>query len=228
MESGAVLPSSKSLQMILAMNPPGAFLTGWAVMVVAMMFPVLIAPICHIRLRSFTHRRGRAVALFLSAYVAFWMALGSVLLAIRLATTVFLPQSYLPMAGVAIMALVWQASPLKQRCLNGCHAPTELPAFGAEADFAALRFGLSHAIWCGGSCWALMLLPMLLPRWHVLAMAAMTVLIFSEKLEQPRPPGWRWRGLSKAARIVTAQARIHVPRLILEVETKQRRVLSQF
>lgn len=208
-ESEAAL-SSKSFQMILAMNPPGSLLMGWAAMVVAMMSPVLIAPICHIRLRSFTDRRGRAVTLFLFVYVVFWMALGSILLAMRLATTVFLPQSYLPWAGVGLVAVVWQFSPIKQRCLNRCHAHGDLSAFGLAADFDALRFGMTHGIWCAGSCWALMLFPMLLPYGHVVAMAAVAIMIFSERLEEPRHPCWRWRGLGKAVRIVIAQARIRL------------------
>jgi hypothetical protein len=46
-----------SLQMLLAMNPPISLAAGWALMLVAMMSPVLIPPIHHIRMRSFTHRR---------------------------------------------------------------------------------------------------------------------------------------------------------------------------
>jgi predicted metal-binding membrane protein len=207
-ESGSMLPWPKSFQMIVATNPPGSLLIGWAVMVVAMMSPVLIAPVCHIRLRSFTHRRSRAVSLFILAYLATWVALGSILLAIRLATTVFLPQSYLPLAGAAAITLVWQASPLKQRCLNGCHAHRELAAFGAEADFAALRFGFSHAIWCAGSCWALMLLPMLLPIGHFFGMVIMAVLVFGERLDEPSPPCWRFRSANRVMRIVVAQARL--------------------
>jgi len=132
------------------------------------------------------------------------------LLAIELAVKLFAPQSYLPAAGVVLIALVWQFSPVKQRCLNRCHAHTELAAFGAAADFDALRFGMTHGTWCAGSCWALMLFPMLLLRGHVVAMASVAVLIFSERLEQPRPPSWRWRGLGKATRIVVAQARIRL------------------
>ncbi|HEY6768745.1 MAG TPA: DUF2182 domain-containing protein [Candidatus Sulfotelmatobacter sp.] len=208
-ESGAV-PSSKSFQMILAMNPAGSLLLGWAVMVVAMMSPALIAPICHIRLRSFTDRRGRSVTLFLFVYVVFWMALGSILLAMRLATTVFLPQSYLPLVAVGLVAVAWQFSPIKQRCLNRCHAHGKLSAFGLSADFDALRFGMTHGIWCAGSCWALMLFPMLLPSGHMVAMAAVAILIFSERLEEPRHPCWGWRGLGKAVRIVISQARIRL------------------
>jgi len=208
--SSGAMPLSTSFQMLLATNAPASLAAGWALMLVAMMSPVLIQPVRHIRLRSFTSRRARSIALFVIGYAAIWMPLGGVLLAIELAVKLFAPQSYLPAAGVVLIALVWQFSPVKQRCLNRCHAHTELAAFGAAADFDALRFGMTHGTWCAGSCWALMLFPMLLLRGHVVAMASVAVLIFSERLEQPRPPSWRWRGLGKATRIVVAQARIRL------------------
>ncbi len=211
-KSGVSLP----FQMLLAMNPPAYLAAAWSLMLVAMMSPVLIQPIRHIRLRSFTHRRARSTMLFVTGYAAIWMALGGVLLAIDLAAKLLAPQSYLVAAGMILIASVWQFSPIKQRYLNRCHSHAELAAFGAAADFDALRFGMTHGIWCGGSCWALMLFPMLLPRGHMVAMAAVAVLIFGERLEQPRPPCWRRRGLGKAIRIVVAQAkiRLHAYRLV--------------
>jgi predicted metal-binding membrane protein len=203
-------PRPASFQMLLAMNPPVSLAMGWAVMLVAMMAPVLIAPICHIRLRSFTSRRTRSAALFVSAYAAVWMALGCGLLTISLAAAWFAPQSYLPAAGAAIVALVWQASPIKQRCLNACNAHKELAAFGVAADYSALRFGLTHAIWCAGSCWTLMLFPILLFRGHLPAMAVVTVLISSERLDPPGVADWRWRGLGRVTRIAIAQTRIRL------------------
>jgi predicted metal-binding membrane protein len=213
--SGA-MPLSASFQMLLAMNSPASLAAGWVLMLVAMMSPLLILPLRHIRLRSFTHRRARSVVLFVTGYASIWMALGGVLLAIELAVKLFASQSYLPAAGVVLIALVWQSSPIKQRCLNRCHAHTELAAFGAAADFDALRFGTTHGIWCASSCWALMLFPLLLPQRHIVAMATVAVLIFGERLEQPRPPRWRWRGLGKARRIVVAQARTRLHALRLD------------
>jgi predicted metal-binding membrane protein len=204
------MPLPASLQMLVAMNPPASLAAGWGLMLVAMMSPVLIQPVCYIRRRSFRHRRARSIALFVAGYAAIWMALGAVLLAMELGVKLLAPQSYLPAAGAVLIASVWQFSPIKQRCLNRCHAHGELAAFGAAADWDALRFGMTHGIWCGGSCWALMLLPMLLPLGHVAAMAAVAVLIFGERLEPPRPPCWRWRGLGKAIRIVAVQSRIRL------------------
>jgi predicted metal-binding membrane protein len=207
------LPLPASLPMLLAMNPPASLAAGWGLMLVAMMSPALILPIGHLRLRSFKRRRARAIVLFVAGYAAIWMAVGGVLLAGALAVGLLAPNSYLPAAGVTLLAIVWQLSPVKQRCLNRCHAHTELAAFGVAADLDALRFGASHGVWCAGSCWALMLSSMLLPRGHVAAMALVAVLTFSERLEYPRPPRWRWRGLGKVSRIAVAQARIRLQAL---------------
>jgi predicted metal-binding membrane protein len=204
------MPFSASLQMLLEMNPPASLAAGWALMLLAMMSPVVIQPLYYIRLRSFTHRRARSSALFLAGYVVIWMMAGSVLLAIELAVNLLAPQSYLTAAAVVLIAFVWQVSPMKQRCLNRCCAYPVLAAFGGAADFDALRFGMTHGAWCVGSCWALMLAPMLLLRAHVLAMAIVALLIFSERLEAPAPLCWRWRGFGKAVRMVIAQAQMRL------------------
>src|ERR1700722_1328262 len=205
----SMLPAMPS-HLLLAVLPGTSLMMGFAVMLVAMMSPALIAPICDIRLRSFRCRRTRAVALFVITYTSSWLVLGYLTLTITAAIRIFTGRLYLPAAIVFVIALLWQFSPAKQRCLNGCHRHGELAAFGAAADKDALRYGINHAAWCGGSCWALMLLPMLLPAGHVLAMAGVTVLIFSERLEDPGLPCWKWRGCSKAVRIVAGAM---IPRL---------------
>lgn len=210
-DSGASLVS---LQMLLAMNPLSSLAAGWALMLVAMMSPTLIAPIGHIFERSFKSRRARSVTLFVVGYAAIWMAAGGVLLAAMLMLNVLLPQSYLPAVGVGIIALVWQCSPIKQRCLNRGHNHVELAAFGIGADLDALRFGITHGVWCVGSCWALMLFPMLLSQGHFAAMAVVTFLMTSERLEQPGPLCWRLRLSGKLMRIVFAQTRIRLQGLL--------------
>jgi predicted metal-binding membrane protein len=205
--SGASLVSFK---MLLAMNPPSSITAGWALMLVAMMSPTLIAPIGHIVERSFKRRRARSVALFVVGYAAIWMTAGSVLLAARLVLSSLAPQSYLPAAVVGLIAFVWQCSPIKQQCLNRGHNHSELAAFGIAANRDALRFGITHGVWCVGSCWALMLFPMLLTEGHFAAMAAVTFLMISERLEQPRPLSWRVSLRAKLMRIVIAQTRIRL------------------
>ena len=206
--------SPVSFQMLLAMNPPSALTAGWVLMVVAMMSPTVIAPLQHLIERSFKRRMLRSVTLFVLGYAAIWMAAGALLVSATLLLNLIAPRSYLPLLGVGIVALVWQCSPIKQRCLNRLHNHSELAAFGLAADRDALHFGITHGIWCFGSCWALMLLPMLLLEGHLVAMAVVTFLITSERLEQPRPLIWRPRLRGKLMRILIAQTRIRLHGLL--------------
>ncbi|MBV9924023.1 MAG: DUF2182 domain-containing protein [Acidobacteria bacterium] len=200
--------------MLLAMNPVSSLAAGWALMLVAMMSPMLVTPIRHVLERSFKRRRARSVTLFVVGYAAVWMAAGGVLLGARLTSSLLMPRSYLPAVVAGVVAFVWQCAPVKQRCLNRGHRHRELAAFGAAADLDALRFGVTHGVWCVGSCWALMLFPMLLSQGHLAGMAAVTFLMVSERLEQPRPLGWRLRGAGKLTRIVAAQTRIRLHGLL--------------
>ncbi|ADV83105.1 DUF2182 domain-containing protein [Terriglobus saanensis] len=196
--------------LFMASFPGQKLIVGWVVMFVAMMSPMLIAPICHIRLRSLKCRRVRSVGLFVVAYTITWLVLGCWMLTMAAVITTLRARSYLPIGIILAIALIWQFSPVKQCCLNGCHRYSRLDTFGLAADMDALRYGVTHAIWCIGSCWAWMLCPMLLPHGHLIAMAAIGILLFCERLEQPTLPSWRVRGVGKAARIVTVKTRIHL------------------
>ena len=120
-----------------------------------------------------------------------------------------------PMSPVQIAAfqpaLIWQASPFKQRCLNRCHSHRPLAAFGIAADVDALRLGLETGVWCTASCWAAMLFPMLWFQGHFVAMAAVALLMFCERLDPPRTPAWRWRGFGTALRAISLRLRGPAP-----------------
>lgn len=196
------------------MNPLSSLAVGWALMLAAMMLPTLIAPIRHVLERSFRRRRVRSVTLFMLGYAAIWMVAGVGLLAVKMLLDLLSPPSYLPAIGVGIIAFVWQCSPTKQRCLNRGHNHHELAAFGFAADLDSLRFGIMHGVWCVGSCWALMLVPMMLSQGHLAAMAAVTLVMISERFEQPRPLGWRLRISVKLIQIMIAQTRIRLRNLL--------------
>jgi len=205
--------SLTSLQMLLTMNPISSLAAGWCLMLIAMMLPTLIAPIRHIIERSFNRRRIRSVTLFLIGYAVIWMAAGILLIAAMLLLNLFMPQSILPVVGVAIAAVLWQCSPIKQRCLNRGHNHKELAAFGIAGDWDTLNFGITHGVWCVASCWALMLFPILISQGHFAAMAVVTYIMISERLEQPRPLSWRLRFPGKLLWIALAQTRIRLQRL---------------
>jgi predicted metal-binding membrane protein len=168
----------------------------------------MIAPLRHVRARSLARRRPRAMALFCAGYAAVWMSAGVVLAALALAARWAAPAPLACVALVLAVALLWQASPAKQWCLNRCHRRPALAAFGATADRDAVRFGLAHGAACVGTCWALMLLPLVAGAGHLAAMAAVTLFVLAERLDHPAPLAWRWRGPGKALRIIAAQARL--------------------
>lgn len=187
---------------ILHANPPLVLMAGWALMLVAMMTPMVIVPIYYIIISSFKKRTIRSIVIFVIGYGALWLIAGCFVIAGEIGIMAFMASSYLPAMIVGLLALVWQASPLKQRCLNGCHRHRSLRAFGSAADVDALRMGLDHGVYCVGSCWVAMLFPMLLPQGHLLAMAFVSLLMFSERLDNPSVPAWRLRGFGPIRRYV--------------------------
>lgn len=187
-----------SWQKLLAATPLAALASGWALMLVAMMAPMLVPAIYFIHYTSFAHTRAQLVGLFVAGYGAVWMLVGAIFTVTVFIMEQWLPRAWWPAAIVALAALVWQASPGKQICLNRCHSHRSLAAFGFAARRDALRMGLEHGIWCVASCWAMMLFPMLLARGHDLAMAAVTIVMFCERLDPGGVPTWRLRGFRTA------------------------------
>lgn len=178
-----------------------------ALMFAAMMLPLIGPPLRHVRDRSFARRRLRALVLFTGGYSLLWIAAGVALLLASRSIDAAAADSPFLLPAVFLAAAVWQFSPAKQRCLNRCHAHSTLSAFGATADLDVLLFGLRHGLWCIGACFALMLLPMLLSRGHLVAMAVVTLWLAGERLEKPMSPGWRLRGPDKTLRIIAGQTR---------------------
>ncbi len=179
-------------------------------MLAAMMSPLISGPLRHLYDRSFARRRLRAMFLFSVGYLVAWMAAGVVLQSLTFVARLMAPGSPEPLLAAAVACLVWQASPLKQRFMNGCHRRPEIAAFGARADWAAFAYGLGNGGWCFGACWASMLLPLLLDRFHLLAMALVGLFLFAERLEAPAAFDWRIRIPRRATRILAA--RLRVPR----------------
>jgi predicted metal-binding membrane protein len=197
-------PLSVSLDLALIVNSPAPLALGWVLMVVAMMFPLAIAPLRHLRERSFARRRGRSMLLFVSGFAAVWMIAGVILQAMALIARWAVPAPLVCLMLSIAAAVLWQVSPPKQWFLNRCHRRPKLAAFGFAADRDAFWFGVKNGAACAGACWALML-PMLLIGWGQLpAMIVMTLFAFAESLESPAGLAWRWRGGAKAWRIIAA------------------------
>lgn len=207
--AGMVMPSGSTMDRHSPTGFPGSalgWLTGWPLMLVAMMSPLLIPALRHVYARSLPSRRWRALALLSAVYLGIWSAAGELLQAMAAALHSVVQGGAAFTFGL-LTVLVWQLSPVKQRCLNRRSAHPPIAAFGRAADLDVARFGCVHALWCVGSCWVLMLLPLLAGGWHLIVMAVVSAWIWAEPFDTPRVPSWRLRLPVRAARIVAATAR---------------------
>jgi predicted metal-binding membrane protein len=127
-------------------------------MVLAMMLPATLPTVRAVSLRSMWDRRYQAPAIFLSAYILIWAAVGAIALAAwRIAG---FQHSVNPAAAAGVMLVVgavWQLTPQHNRFLKRCHRTLPLGARGYAADRACVRYGAYHGRQCVGSCWPLML-----------------------------------------------------------------------
>jgi predicted metal-binding membrane protein len=206
----SALPLSVRLNLVLMLVSPAQLASASALMTAAMMLPLIITPLRHVRDRSFARRRARATILFVAGYVVVWMIAGVVLQLVAFVARWAAPAPLLCFGIAVATAILWQVSPTKQWCLNRCHHRPHLAAFGTAADRDAYDFGLTNGASCAGSCWALMLATLLVGQGHILGMIAVTLFVFAERLEGPAPLKWRRRGPSRALRIAAAQARMRL------------------
>ena len=78
---------------------------------------------------------------------------------------------------------VYQASPLKYRCLSHCRSPLGfLMHFGNfRGPLRDLRVGLYHGGYCLGCCWGLMVVMIAVGVMNLVWMAGLAAVIFLEK-----------------------------------------------
>ena len=145
------------------------FVTGWTLMVFAMMLPTSLPLIALFQ----TMTRDRAdhkllVGLLIAGYVGVWTWFGVAVhlgdLALHRVTeqSVWLSGNYWVLgASVLVMAGAYQFTPLKYHCVNKCRSPLSFIIShwtGKSEKLQALRLGMHHGVFCVGCCWSLMLL----------------------------------------------------------------------
>lgn len=194
------LPPAGSLETAVTVLGAERLAAGWAVMIAAMMVPLQHDLFDYLGARSLRSRRVGMIAAAAGAYCAIWLAAGLVLvpaaLLLRVGAVHWLA-AVLPVLGAA---LAWHISPLRQAALNACHRLPPFAAFGWRGYRDAAVIGFARAGWCVLSCWAIMLLLLVLPAGHFAAMALATVVLAVERAERPRPPQWGWHWPDRAAR----------------------------
>ena len=165
----------------------------WMVMMGAMMTPAVL-PITLVFVRLDRERHGRALPVdglvFSAGYLAAWMLFALVATLVQWAlhrmallhTDVLATGSALA-GALAILAGVYQLTPLKETCLAHCRTPMGfLMSHWRDGTAGAFRMGLDHGGYCLGCCWALMLLMFAAGVMSVTAMALLSLFILAERV----------------------------------------------
>jgi predicted metal-binding membrane protein len=146
----------------------GLFVTGWTVMIVAMMLPTSLPLLATFGAIVGRRRRpGVLVALAVGGYVATWSAFGLAAwigdrgIHAAVASVPWLAEhSQLVLAATLVVAGAYQFTPLKSRCLDACRSPLGFVLNrwrGVAERREAFAMGLAHGLFCVGCCWSLML-----------------------------------------------------------------------
>lgn len=145
------------------------FITGWTVMVVAMMLPTSL-PLIFLFHTLTRQRRDRTwlMTLLAGGYLGTWVLFGVVvyfsgsLLHVSVGQSAWLEtNTWVLGAGIITLAGLYQFTPLKYHCLEKCRSPLSFITEhwrGSHEASHAFRLGAHHGLFCIGCCWSLMLL----------------------------------------------------------------------
>ncbi len=165
--------------------PPGvlADLAMWTLMVVAMMVPVTLPAVRYVGLNSMRRRQQRAMALYTAVYVGVWALFGLSAIGLHHALATHLGLGDRVLLAIALaLAGAWQLTRSKRRALYACGRTVPLPPLGRRADAGCARFALLHGWRCIRSCWAIMLVMVVIGHSSVVWMIALTALVVAEEL----------------------------------------------
>jgi predicted metal-binding membrane protein len=161
----------------------GRWSIEWALMIVAMMFPLLVPMVRHVAGHSFAARRQRSVGLFVAGYAMVWLAAAALSSVALVAARAGLQTLHLaPWAGLICcgLAALWQLSAAKVRAVNRCHGTVALRPWAGDADRDAIRFGVLHGTRCVRACLPVMVLP-LVGGYGLAAMVAIAAILLAER-----------------------------------------------
>jgi len=187
---GMVMPGSEawSLTAILLL------FAMWTVMMVAMMVPsaapMVLTFLAMNHRRQTTDQRLVPVGIFLLGYLAIWTAYSAFatlaqwsLHRASLLSSVMTTTSPKLNGALLIAAGVFQWTPLKRACLNGCRSPLSfLMSEWREGSRGALIMGLRHGTYCVGCCWVLMALLFVAGIMNLLWVGVIALFVMAEKI----------------------------------------------
>ena len=178
----------------------------WSVMMVGMMLPsvapTLLLYAGVIRKSPEAGRTATHVHAFAGGYLLVWtvFSVAATLLQRVFADLLWVsPLMESENRGLSALLLltagVYQFTPFKRTCLDGCRSPVEfLTRHWRRGIGGGFRLGLLHGLYCVGCCWALMLLLFVGGVMNLWWIIALTIFVLVEKLAPFGVQGGRLSG----------------------------------
>ncbi len=176
------------------------FTLQWGVMMAAMMLPsaapmILLYRTVSLRLRT-ANEAVLPVALFAAVYLLLWLLLGVPVYGGYVATAALAARwpafdAAMPyaVAGVLVLAGLYQFTDAKRVCLRHCESPLGFLMRRWRSGYAGtFRLAAEHAGYCIGCCWGLMLILVAAGAMSIAWVVLIAVAVFAEKV---LPHGWR-------------------------------------
>ena len=191
------MPSGNMMNMA-STNPwasSGLFsmLVMWVIMMIGMMLPSA-TPMILIYARAVQKKNSAAdakilSAIFITGYILIWAFfsvaatfLQAGLQDFNLISTMLESNSDALAGTLFIMAGLYQMTPLKRACLNGCRSPLNFILNSwRPGRTGGLLMGLEHGLLCVGCCWMMMLLLFAIGVMNLFWVASLAVLVLIEK-----------------------------------------------
>lgn len=195
----SVVRASLSMQMNhgptpLSLPAGAAFTLEWGVMMTAMMLPSGAPMILlYSRIRQRAGASGARVVpaeVFALTYVLLWLLTGvpvylaSVAVARAAASSpAFLAAEPFMVAATLFAAGLYQLTPVKHACLRQCEAPHDFLMRRWRGGYApSLRLAATHAAYCIGCCWALMVVLVVAGAMSLPWVLTIALAVFAEKI----------------------------------------------
>jgi predicted metal-binding membrane protein len=166
----------------------------WTIMMVAMMVPsatpMILAFHTVNQQRRANSRPLVPVGIFVLGYLAVWTIFSAAAAlaqwrlheAALISSTMAATSPFLS-GGLLIAAGVFQWTPLKRACLQGCRSPLSfLMSEWREGAVGAFLMGLRHGAFCVGCCWVLMALLFVAGVMNLLWIAIIALFVLVEKV----------------------------------------------
>jgi Predicted metal-binding integral membrane protein (DUF2182) len=159
----------------------GAGWSGWMLMTLATMLPVVAPQVRRVALRSLWRRRHRAVTGFLAGYLALWGAVGVGVVGLL----AVVPPPPGAVVAVLVAGAAWQVTPVRRRVLGRCGSTRPAPVRGWAADRACVAAGWRAGGRCLVTCGPAMLAMAL--GHSLLLMLGLLALLLDERARGPNP-----------------------------------------